>query len=353
MLTAQDIPTFSYPKIRYGTAPVITRMFREAAVAFITPMLAERTENRMASGKTEYLFSRIEETARVDMLCEPDELAQLRWFFEDWGSRGKQFEFWIDRWTGSVWMFDDTRRDQNKLTLALSTGSEAYADTVNGRGIVLSTGQYLSVALAQASAGTKTGYDDPLDKAEGEIVVDWKPAFAGGDSTLHVIVDTTGGNNRLQLRKTATNTLVLEITDNAGGVKSVAGSVAWNSGDRVQIVARWDTGGGLALWYAVNGGAFVQLTTAAGAGTGIITTLPATLYIGANNAGASAALGTYDTVAIFKRAFANPLSVLPSYRPMWRNYFAYAELQRAWQPTRVTPGRLIFAWPMLVRQGTA
>jgi hypothetical protein len=352
-LTVQRAATFSYPRMKYGS-PAITREFAETAINYLTPMLEERAENRMANGRTEYLDNRVEETARVDLMCQAPEYAQLRWAFRDWLGPGKQFQFWIDRYTGSCWSFDDTLRDQNELVWTLNGGgSAAYADTANGRGIVLSGSQYLSVALAQASAATITGYDDPLDKAEGTLVVDFKPTWTGTDGALHVILDTTGGNNRLQLRKTAANTLVIEITDNAAGVKSMSGAVSWSANDRVHIMATWSTGGVLALWYAVNGGAFTALTTGAGAGTGIITTLPTTLYLGATNAGASLALGTYDTLAIFKAAFPTPTSTLTDYLPVWRNYFPYAEHQRTFQPERVTFGRAIWRWPVLLRNGVA
>jgi hypothetical protein len=351
-LTVQGVATYSYPKMVYGS-PAITRTFQETAINYLTPMLAERGEKRMSDGHMEYLFSRFEETARVDLICQAHEYAQLRWAVRDWLGRGKQFQFWIDRYTGSCWSFDDTLRDQNELLLSLSAGSAVYADTTApGRGIVLTTGQYLSVALAQASAGTKTGFDDPLDIAEGTTVVDFKPAFASSDSTLHVILDTSGSVNRLQLRKTAANTLFFEITDAAAGVKSMSGAVTWAANDRVHIMATRSTVGVLTLAYAVNGGAFTALTTGAGAGTGLLTALPTTLYIAATNAAATPALGTYDTVAFFKKAFPTPTITLKDYLPVWRNYFPYAEHQAAFQPERVTASRAIWRWPVLLRNGT-
>ena len=384
----QGAATYAYTKIRYGTSPVITRTFRAPAINYMTPMLAERGENRVSDGHTEYLYNRVEETAQIVLMCEPDELQQLRWFFEDWGARGNQFELTIDRLTGSCWTFDDCLRDQNKLNLVLSAGSEAYADCALGRGIVLGSGQYLSVPLAQSSASTITGFDDPLLPGEGVIVIDAKLAFGSSDGALHVIVDTSsGGANRLQLRKGAAGDLTFEVTDASSGLRSVSGAVTWSGNDRVQIIAAWggsfaNIGGGggtagifgtgglfqtwpgggaggvpgigpLALWYAVNGGAWTQLVTDVGAGTGTLSTLPTTLYLAATNAGASAALGTYDTVSFFKKAFPAPTRTIPEYHPTWRNYLPRAEIQKPWQPQRIAAGKAIWTWPILARNGVA
>jgi hypothetical protein len=348
-----DAPAYQYPKIRYGT-PAITRAFVQAAVTYAPTETAERGENRAYGGRTEYLFSRIEEACQVDFICQPDELAQLRWFFEDHAAKGKQFELWIDRHTGSVWGFEDTLRDQNALLLVLNSGSAAYAAATNGRGLVLGAAQSLSVATAQASAATPTGFDDPLLKDEGILVVEVAPTWAGTDGLLHRLVDTSGTTaNRLSLYKTAGNLLIFEILDAAGGAKNKQGAVTWAANTRVRIVASWSAAGALALWYATGTGAFTELTTAGGAGTGIITTLGATLYIGSDNAAANFAPGTYDTVAIFKRAFAAPLT-LADYRPTWRNYYPYAELTaRQYQPQRLLPSTPIYRWPLVIRNGLA
>lgn len=378
----QDAATYAYVRLRYGS-PAITRSFRVPALNRLLPMLGERAEGRVSDGHTEYLFNRLEETVSLVLMCEPDELQQLRWFYENWGIRGKQFELWVDRLTGSCWTFDDCLLDQNRLPLVLSTGSEAYADTAMGRGIVLGSGQYLSGTLAQSSVLPITGFDDPLLKDEGTIVLDLKPAFASSDGVLHVLLDTSSaGANRLQLRKTTTNTLVFEVTDGSSTVRSVSGAVTWSASDRVQIIAAWGgnfpgVGGGgatdaiyglagtfqswgglggigpgpVALWYAVNGGAWTQLTTGAGAGTGTLGALPTTLYIAATNAGASAALGTYDSVTFFKKAFPSPTRTVADYHPTWRNYLPYAELQKVWAPQQVANSRAIFTWPILARNG--
>jgi hypothetical protein len=355
-LTGAVKPTFLYPRITYGSPAVTLDLIEPTSrIPTFTPYQGLRGVNTVASGKREYLFGRGEEQVGLVLRCEQDQLAALRWFVQDFAAEGNQFQTWVDRHTGSCWMFERNLKDQNGLALTLSSGSATYGATTNGFGLTLSGTQYLTVPLAQSTAGTPTGYDNPLSKDDGVVVVDFVPAFAASDSTLHKILDTSGTANRgPQLHKSTANELVLTIVDNASASKQVSGAVTWASSDRVQIVASWSSAGALALWYAVNSGAFVALTTSAGAGTGLLTTLPTTAYIGGDNAGANRAAGTYDSVAFFKRAFASPQQSLANFRPVERNYFPYGELTAAsFQPVRVTLGRPIWDWAMTVRNGVA
>jgi hypothetical protein len=391
VIGVKDAATFAYPRLRYGS---ITRSFREAAIAYATPETALRTVNVTPSGKAEYLLGRIEDTARVDLMCEPDELAQLRWFFRDQGGPGKQFELWLDRHTGSIWTFEDSLRDQNLLPLVFQGGTPAFVDAVNGRAVTVGVGNVMQVGLAQASATTRTVFDDPLGKAEGVIVLDVTPIWSGNDAALHVFLDTgaawidtqgtwaqqTGTwatqSNRLRLYKSATNQLTFEIVDDTGAAKSKAGAVSWAANARIVVIAAWDAAGNLRLWVGVPTGpswsgtsgtwaahpepwgstalTFSELVSGAGAGSGKLAALPATLYVGADNLAANGAAGAYDTLAIFKKAFPNPL-LLADYRPVWRNYFPYGELLPLGPATlealRLTPSRTIFRWPLLVRNG--
>jgi hypothetical protein len=357
MIGIANAPTFSYPRLRYSpqTGVTITRDFREAVVAFLPTEIAERTVNRTASGKAEYLFSRIEETVRVDLRCEAAEMMWLRRFFRDHGAKGAPFEFWIDRHTGSCWMFEDSLEDQNGLAMTLSTGSASYADAAERRGISLSGSQFLSVALAQSSATTRTGYDDPLDRTQGVVVIDFVPSWSGNDGVLHYVLDTSGPNNRLSILKTSGNLLTFRVTDNAGGQRERSGAVSWPATTRVILVASWATDGTLRFLRSEDGGAtWTDMTTASGTGTGVLSALPATLYLGAQNDGTALSNGVYDTVAFFKRAFADPHRTLARYLPVWRNYFPYAELvPQQFEMVRLVPGRLIWQWPLILRNGVA
>ena len=306
-LTGSIRPTFLYPRIKYGS-PAVTFDNAEptSRIPTLTPYMGLRGVNTVASGKREYLFGRAEEQVGLVLRCEQDQLAALRWFVQDYGATGAQFETWVDRYTGSCWPFENNLKDQNGLTLTLATGTASYATASVGTGLVLSGTQYLSVATAQASATTPTGYDDPLLKDEGVLVVDVLPAFAGNDGGLHYFLDTgPTAANRIELYKGASNFLVFKVTNAASAPKEVSVAVTWTTGQRITVVASWTTAGALTAWYAVDGGTFIPVSTAAGAGTGILGALPTTLFIGGDNVGANRATGTYDTVAFFKRAFTN------------------------------------------------
>ena len=351
-LTGTPKPTFLYPRFTYGT---VTLDIPEPAsrIPTVTPFTGLRGQNIVSTGKAEYLYGRGEEQVALVLRCEQDMLAALRWAVQDSLAQGTQFKAWVDRYTGSCWMFENNLKDQNGLELTHNGGSAVYAATTNGTGLVLSGSKYLTVTVAQASASTPTGYDDPLLATEGVVVVDFKPAFDGNDGVEHHIVDSAPDPPRILLYKLATNVLNIQINDGVAG-KAMGGTVTWTAGDRVQIVGSWDSTGTLALWYAVNSGAFVALTTSSLAGSGILPGTPTTLSIGATTAGATPALGTYDTVAFFKKAFSNPHLTLANYRPLERNHFPYAELvNAAFQPARVSLGRTIWDWPITLRLGVA
>lgn len=353
-LTGTPKATFLYPRIKFGTTPVtIDAVEPTNRIPTIVPYMGLRGSSTVASGRTEYLFGRTEEQVGLVLRCEQDQLAALRWFVQDFAAVGSQFQTWVDRFQGSCWVFENNRKDQNGLVITLNGGgTETYAATANGNGIALSGSQYLSVATAQASAGTSTGYDDPIERTEGVLCLDVKPAFAANDGVQHFFLDGSTSVNKIQIYKHTDQKLYFSVYD-ASLDKTVSGTVTWSASDRVQIVALWPLGGGTpSLWYAVNGGAFTALTTASGSGTGTMAALPTTLYLGADNAGGNLALGTYDTVAFFKRAFATPQTTLSNYRPIERNYFPYSELVAAqFQPSRVSLGRTIWDWPIQIRNG--
>lgn len=347
------LPTFLYPKIVYGS-PATTLELAEALENFQPSRQGQRGQNFLGDGRGEYLFGRIEDAARLDLICEAAEYAALEAYWTDHGVKGSQAELWMDRFTGSLWMFEGSLKDQNNLALTLNGGGSASYVAANvGRGLNLTGAQYLSVTLAQASAATKTGFDDPLDYKEGVIVADFKPTWAGNDSVLHVIFDTSGTTqNRITLQKLVTNVLQVKVTGGgAGAGGSKGGSVSWAANTRVRIVVRWDTSGGIWAWYATASGAFTELTSET-TGNSTMTALPTTLYLGADQAGANGALGVYDTVAIFKKAWSGSPPALTAFYPVWRNHFPYAELSTlGWEPPRRSQGRLIWRWPMIVRNG--
>ena len=348
-------PTSLYPRLRFGS-PAQTLDLLEGIVDWLPSSQGLRGANLVASGEIEFLFGRLEEACSLTVACLASQYAQLRRAIEQSLVTGMQSEVWVDRFTGSCWTFAESLEDQNGLALVLNTGTAAYVDIgeTHGRGLSLGATQRLSVATAQASATpTKTGFDDPLAKGEGVLLLDFRPTWAATDGTQRYLIDTTGTtSNRLRLYKTTGNVLRFEILDASAGSKIVSGSPTWSANARVEIVARWTTAGALQLWYAVDGGAFTELTGASGAGTGILGTLGATLYVGSENDATDFAPGTYQGLCFYTRAFTQPQESLRTWRSVWRNYWGYSELTGAsWQPQRVVLDPMIFTYPLIIRQG--
>jgi hypothetical protein len=343
-LTGDPKPTRHYPRFRSG--PVTLDLPDPVLILpQPAPLTALVAENIVATGQREVLLGRLEEAIGISARIEPEVVARFLGILNASDLWGSSFQFWLDRFTGSCWLFNDTLKDQNGLALTLGAGSAlTYADTAAGRGVVLAGTNYLTVATAQASAATPTGYDDPLLASEGVLVVDFKPSWAAADSTEHNIV-VIGG---FTLYKDTSDRLVFQTGANAGD--NVSGAVSWAANARVQIVAEWFADGTRALWYAVNAGSFTALTSSSGSPAVVI--VGATLYIGANASGANRALGTYDTIAFYKRAYANPHLTLASNRPWRRNHFPYAALiDRTLAPTRVSNTRDVYDLALTIRHG--
>ncbi len=348
-------PTSLYPRLRYNGTSFDSL---EGIADWLPSSSGLRGANLVSTGEIEYLFARIEEAVQLTVVCLPSQYRQLRAAIEQSLLLGTQFEAWVDRFTGSCWMFSETLDDQNGLALVLNTGTAAYVDVGEqiGRALNLGASQSLSVPIAQATASpTRTGYDDPMSPAEGVLLLDLKPTWAANDGALHVLLDTGGTTaNRLRLTKTAGNALQFEILDAAAGSKIVSGTPTWAANSRVEIMARWTTGGALALWYAVNEGVFVPLTTASGAGTGVLGALTGSLFVGSDNAAANFAPGVYQTLQFHARAFDAPHESLRRWRTVWRNYFAFAEITSpGFQPARFSLDPQVWTYGLTIRNGVA
>jgi hypothetical protein len=336
----------------------VTLDLLEGVADYLPSSQGLRGANLVATGEIEYLYGRLEEACSLTVACLASQYSQLRRAIEQSLLTGTQFEAWVDRFTGSCWTFAEHLTDQNGLALVLNTGSAAYVDIgeTHSRGLSLGATQRLSVVIAQASASpTKTGFDDPLAKGEGIILLDFRPTWASTDNTQRFLIDTSGTtSNRLRLYKTTGNVLRFEILDAAAGSKIISGSPTWAANDRVEIMVRWTTAGALSLWYAVNGGAMTALTSASGAGTGILGALGTTLYVGSENDATDFAPGVYQGFVSYPRAFDAPQEALRLWRPVWRNYFPYAELTgTGWQPARYALDPQVWSYPIVLRSGVA
>jgi len=350
-------PTSLYPQIIYGS-PAVTINFLEGVADFLPSSQGLRGANLVSTGEIEFLFGRLEEACSLTVVCLASQYAQLRRAIEQSLVTGTQFEARVDRFTGSCWLFGESLTDQNGLALVLNTGTAAYVDIgeTHSRGLSLGATQRLSVTIAQASATpTKTGFDDPLSKSEGILLLDFRPTWASNDNTQRYLIDTSGTtSDRLRLYKTTGNVLRFEVLDAAAGSKIISGSPTWSANDRVEIMARWTSAGALSLWYAVNGGAMIALSSASGAGTGVLGALGATLYVGSENDATDFSPGVYQGLVFYTRAFSDPQEALRLWRPVWKNYFPYAELTgTGWQPARYALDPQIWSWAIVIRSGVA
>jgi hypothetical protein len=354
-------PTFSYPRIRWtpqGTSTAILLDLAEQATEHSASTTSQRSTNIVQGGKGEYLFARNEEIQRVAFFFEDADYMALRTFFETHGGLGRPFELWVDRYQGSVWHFEWSLADQNGLTwspVGFTPSVASYEWAFRGRGIRLATSQYLTMNSVQSTATpNRTGYDDPLIKEEGIVVVDCKPSFPSGDGVQHsffqAYTSPDTGKNAIYFFKDTSNFLNWYFFDAAGVDKRRFAAAVWNTNERLTLVGRWTATGDLSAWFSVNGASFQEFTGAAGAGTGILSTQPATLDVGGT------AEGLYDSLAIFKFAWPNdaPYRVLANHFPAYRNYWPYAELvTNEFNPQRVYKTRHLWSWSPLIRNGAA
>ncbi len=331
------LPTFMYPRIKYGTPSIVIDI--PDALQTVTPLSGVVSSSKISSnGTKETLFIRRESLAQfVLQWLQPWTLARLKEFFDTHAGKGKQFEFWLDRFTGSRWDFADSLKDQNGQALIV-VGAEAYNDSTQGRAFDFVAGNELSVI---ATDGVH------LAKEEGCITLRVKPDWAGNDGVLHYFIDIGVGAsaNRLAIYKTVANDLVFEVINAGGTSRKRQVAVSWSSNTEQRITVRWKTNGTLDLW--LNG---VQATTSSGTG-GVVTVLGPTLNIGSDLSQANKATGDYDLVAFYMRAFDDPL-VLENNPIETRSYFSKAELEdKQFLPVRQARAVQRSTLTLTIRQG--
>src|SRR5574337_1491199 len=113
-------PTSLYPRLRYGT-PAITLDLLEGVADWLPSSQSLRGANLVATGEVEYLYGRLEEACSLTVACLASQYSQLRRAIEQSLGTGSQFEAWVDRFTGSCWLFAEGLEDQNGLAFALNT----------------------------------------------------------------------------------------------------------------------------------------------------------------------------------------------------------------------------------------
>ena len=307
-------------------------------------------------GTRETVFFRSEEMRRLfmqwghkflvgDSLKPPGSIMmQLKKFLEDHANKGKPFELLVDRFAGARFEFDGDLLDENGNAATYTPGAASYAASVFDRALTIAAADHVEIPRVPATNAPR------LIPGEGLILVVFKPTWAGNDGVLHVLLDCGGAaTNRLTLWKTVANDLELRILDNAGGEKKVSGAVSWTAGTWQAIVGIYASDGTLRLFLNE-----VKFGTVSGAGTGILNSLEATVFLASDRAGANRAAGAYERVALFTKAYAMSSSlaaVLKKAVVQDRNYFSKAELLPPLQIARPDPTVAVFQAVLSVRQG--
>ena len=257
---------------------------------------------------------------------------------------GGQFELLVDRFAGARFEFDGDLLDENGNAATYTPGTATYATSVFDRALTIAAADHVEIPRAPATNAPR------LIPGEGLILVVFKPTWAGADGVLHALLDCGGATtNRLTLWKTVANDLELRILDNAGGEKKVSGAVSWTAGTWQAIVGIYASDGTLRLF--LNEASF---GTVSGAGTGILDSLGATVFLASDTAGANRAAGDYERVALFTKAYAMNASladVLKKAVVSDRNYYSQAELIQPAQPGRIHNQIELYQMTLSVRQG--
>lgn len=140
-----------------------------------------------------------------------------------------------------------------------------------------------------------------LDPAAGTIRFSLSHQWAGDDGHRHVLFDAGegAGRNRLLVEKTAGNVLRLVVIDAAGAERWTGLPVTTYTMPGIpalpgynEVVATWD-GGALALY--LDG---VRGTLGGGTGTGVLSGMGRSLYLGTDLAGRNGAEAAYSYLAI-------------------------------------------------------
>lgn len=343
-LTVTPLPTNFYLKIKYGTSGIIINL--PDPLETIIPGPGGFVERSIShSGAQETLFARNDSATNFTMqLLDAGLLARMKEFYDTHAIRGKQFELWLDRFTGPRFLFGDNLKDQNEEALTI-VGAEAYVDYTSGNdtrhAFSFVSGNELSMSVTD---GTH------FDKNEGVIVIRVRPDFAGGGGSEHTFVtigDSGATTNVMKIYKKADNLLYMSVFDGAGTEKRRTVAVSWSANTEQEIVGRWNAGT-LDLW--LNG---TQATTLTGGGTGVITTLGNTMYVGSDNASTptNKATGLYDMVSGYMKAFTSPLPLVNNPVAL-RTYFSKAELQEVqFLQSRQTPERELNRVVWTIREG--
>lgn len=331
--------------------------------------------NVSTSGAREVLAERVDKYCTLQVLCRPVIARAIQRMIRDWTATGKQVELYVDRYLRAWWGFDeDAAADNNggNAFAASAGGALTYAALIEGKGINVPTTGRLSASLLSTLAGGAGNVF--LLAAEGSLVIQFKPPWAGADGAEHVLLDclmpSTPSKNRLTLKKRADNILHFTLAGGNGAEVGVELAVTFAASIEQTILVEWD---GTTVKLRLGSAAAVStlrypIVAAAAriAGTGLLSgqtsttangteqamdAAPSTVVVGSDyDAVLGRATGVCGMLAVYQAAYGAP-EALGSYQHPWRTYYPTAELDlAAYAPGRPIPSREISAYQLRFRE---
>jgi hypothetical protein len=186
----------------------------------------------------------------------------------------------------------------------------------------------------------------PLVSSGGAIAMTFVPRFPANTGSMETFLDVvslSGGS--LRLFKSGSCQVDFEVTFSSGSKATARWAAAsWTAAvDAVTIVARFSQVGSPALWFGT-GGVLRQSSLCPETQTGSLGTLANTVTLHGNRSNAEYAAGCLLHVGTFRWPYDDP-TILSSYFPMGKNYYATAELvDAAFAPSRTSPS--VDAWQL-------
>ena len=235
----------------------------------------------------------------------------------------------------------DTNGDPASYSLApvwaTISGQPAWDLPASGTLTIATNGGSLSSALT-ASGGT--------------LVLVCAPQFASSTGSAEVFLDISSGGinaSRVLVWMTAANELGAQFWWGTGSLfdcRWSPGAPLWTVGDVVTIVARWSNQTTPVLWFNSN-----QTTSAPTTHLGCMATLPATLTLHSRVDLTLFAAMRVLLFGTYRYPYDDP-TILTSWYPVGRNYYATAELtDQAFAPQPLAPGTDLWQVPLTVRVG--
>lgn len=348
-------PTNLYPRVIWTTSLSIDAA--GPAVLAQPAFAIAKAENIAFSGKKETIVARREEVVTVALArVEPQEAARWRAFHMDHALRGKQFEFLLDRFTGTILSFVNTVNDLDATGIASYTTTASYTTAANQVGLIITPSQ---AVLVRNNIGSENVV---LTHSEGTFVLTCVVSKPSGDIGPYHLFDTrcgvVTGNGLVLYWQAGETTLTGYSSPQSYSQVTKTASVSWPAGAVVTFMVRWTATLSLDLYITVQGSntvtASVTGVTTGPGGLGSFTTFANTITLMTRPLleNSHTTLGVVLHAGFYRAAYTEP-SILASHFPMGRNYWSRAELTGAqvYQPGRTVPSVDLWDISMNIRQG--